>query len=106
MAMGGVDANLGIDSEIGVDAESRFRNQKWTKNSASEECREVDAFEDDSKYLCSAIYHSCSLLITYYFLSKNKWKSEGRLVFELVVKGFHEYPGMPYIFSITSTIFM
>ena len=35
MAMGGVDANLGIDSEIGVDAESRCRNQKWTKYSAS-----------------------------------------------------------------------
>ena len=35
MAMGGVDANLGIDFEIGVDAESRCRNQKWTKNSAS-----------------------------------------------------------------------
>ena len=31
MAVGGVDANLGIDSEIGVDAESRCRNQKWTK---------------------------------------------------------------------------
>jgi hypothetical protein len=35
MAMGGADANLGIDSEIGVDAESRCRNSKWTKNSAS-----------------------------------------------------------------------
>ena len=30
-----VDANLGIDSEIGVNAESRRRNSKWTKNSAS-----------------------------------------------------------------------
>ena len=36
MAMGGVDANLGIDSKIGVDAESRCRNSKWTKNSASD----------------------------------------------------------------------
>ena len=37
MAMVGADANLGIDSEIGVDAESRCRNSKWTKNSASVE---------------------------------------------------------------------
>jgi len=36
MAMGGADANLGIDSEIGVDAESRCRNSKWTKTSASD----------------------------------------------------------------------
>jgi len=39
---GGVDANLGIDSEMGVNAESRHRNSKWTKNSASDvECVSV-----------------------------------------------------------------
>ena len=57
-----VDANFGIDSEIGVNAESRRRNSKWTKNSASGEF--VPQIQNKDTFLMAQ-------RLSYLFVSKN-----------------------------------